>query len=322
MLGALTLDQLRVLTTIADTGSFSAAGRKLRRVQSAISQSVRTLETAQGVALFDRSSKTPVLTEAGRVLVAQARQVQRQAELFESIATEIAAGLEPELTLAMDSFLPTGPVIDSLQALRMTYPNLPVTLYTEGLGAAQRRLRDRSAALALCAMFPTAQQEMQTYPLMSIALIPVASSSHPLATETRPITRDVLQEHVQLILTDPYDSSGPSHGVVSSRIWRFVDMGSRLDFLLAGSGWATIPAHIVKPYLANGRLVELIIKDPAVAPGLLPIFAAHERSRPPRPAARWLLENLQSRLSPPASQHPAVTSVPKQHAGLRPRRRS
>ena len=315
MLSALTLDQLRVLTTIADSGSFSAAGRKLRRVQSAISQSVRTLEAAQSVALFDRSSKTPVLTEAGRVLVAQARQVQRQAELFESIATEIAAGLEPELTLAMDSFLPTGPVIDSLQALRMTYPNLPVTLYTEGLGAAQRRLRNRSAALALCAMFPVAQQEMQTYPLMSIELVPVASSSHPLATETRPITRDVLQEHVQLILTDPYDSSGPSYGVVSSRIWRFVDMGSRLDFLLAGSGWATIPAHIVKPYLANGRLVELIIRDPAVAPGLLPIFAVHERSRPPRPAARWLLENLQSRLSPPASHYPAVTPVPKQQAG-------
>ena len=238
MLGTLTLDQLRVLTTIADFGSFSAAGRKLRRVQSAISQSVRTLETAQGVALFDRSSKTPVLTEAGRVLVAQARQVQRQAELFESIATEIAAGLEPESTLAMDSFLPTGPVIDSLQALRMTYPDLPVTLYTEGLGAAQRRLRNRSAALALCAMFPVAQQEMQTYPLMSITLVPVASSSHPLATETRPITRDVLQEHVQLILTDPYDFERPSYGVVSSRIWRFVEMGSRLDFLLAGSGWA------------------------------------------------------------------------------------
>jgi DNA-binding transcriptional LysR family regulator len=247
--------------------------------------------------------------------------VQRQAELFESIATEIAAGLEPELTLAMDSFLPTGPVIDSLQALRVTYPDLPVTLYTEGLGAAERRLRNRSAALALCAMFPVAQQEMQTYPLMSIELVPVAASSHPLATETRPITRDVLQEHVQLILTDPYDSSGPSYGVVSSRIWRFVEMGSRLDFLLAGSGWATIPAHIVKPYLANGRLVELTIRDPAVVPGVLPIFAVHERSRPPRPAARWLLENLQSRFSPQGLQHAATTSVPKR-AGLRPRRRS
>src|SRR4051794_30679322 len=227
MLSALTLDQLRVLTTIADCGSFSAAGRKLLRVQSAISQSVRTLEETQGVVLFDRSSKTPVLTEAGRVLVAQARQVQRQAEMFESIARDIAAGLEPELTLAVDSFMPTQPVIDSLEGLRETYPNLPVTLYTEGLGAAERRLRNRSAALALCVMFPTAQQDLQAYPLTSIALVPVVSSSHPLATEPRPITREVLQEHVQLILTDPTDSSGPSHGVIASRVWRFVDMGSR-----------------------------------------------------------------------------------------------
>jgi DNA-binding transcriptional LysR family regulator len=321
MLGALTLDQLRVLTTIADSGSFSAAGRTLRRVQSAISQSVRTLEAAQGVALFDRSSKTPVLTESGRVLVAQARQVLRQAELFESIAGEIAAGLEPELTLAMDSFMPTKPVIESLQALRQTYPNLPVTLFTEGLGAAERRLRNRSAALALCVMFPTALQEMQAYPLMSIALLPVASVSHPLASETRPITREVLQEHVQLILTDPYDASGPSHGVVSQRIWRFVDMGPRLDFLLAGSGWATMPAHIVGPYLADGRLVELVIKDPAVAPGFVPIFAAHERSRPPRPAARWLLGDLQGRLSQPALHHAATVSLSKPDPGSGARRR-
>jgi DNA-binding transcriptional LysR family regulator len=99
-------------------------------------------------------------------------------------------------------------------------------------------------------------------------------------------------------------------------------MGSRLDFLLAGSGWATIPAHIVKPYLANGRLVELTIRDPAVVPGVIPIFAVHERSRPPRPAARWLLENLQNRLSPQASQHPATTPVAKPHAGQRRRRGS
>lgn len=303
MLGALTLDQLRVLTTIADSGSFSAAGRKLLRVQSAISQSVRALEETQGVVLFDRSSKTPVLTEAGRVLVAQARQVQRQAELFESIARDIAGGLEPELTLAVDSFMPTRPVIDSLQALRETYPNLPVTLFKEGLGAAERRLRNRSAAVALCVMFPTAQQDLQAYPLTSIALVPVVSSAHPLASESRPITREVLQEHVQLILTDPADSSGPSHGVVASRVWRFVDMGSRLDFLLAGSGWATIPSHLVAPLLADGRLVALRIEDPGVTPASIPVFAAHERSRPPRPAARWLLDDLRKRLSSPAASH-------------------
>ena len=41
MIGSLTLDQLRVLITIADTGSFSAAGRRLGRAQSAISQRLR-----------------------------------------------------------------------------------------------------------------------------------------------------------------------------------------------------------------------------------------------------------------------------------------
>ncbi|HUH77072.1 MAG TPA: LysR family transcriptional regulator, partial [Devosia sp.] len=55
MLDRLTLDQLRVLVTIAELGSFSAAARKLQRVQSAISQTVRALESSLDVTLFDRS---------------------------------------------------------------------------------------------------------------------------------------------------------------------------------------------------------------------------------------------------------------------------
>ncbi|OTP76111.1 LysR family transcriptional regulator [Caballeronia sordidicola] len=41
LISSLTLDQLRVLVTIGDEGSFSAAGRSLGRVQSAISQAVK-----------------------------------------------------------------------------------------------------------------------------------------------------------------------------------------------------------------------------------------------------------------------------------------
>ena len=43
MIGSLSLDQLRVLVTIADTDSFSAAGRALGRAQSAIGQIVASL---------------------------------------------------------------------------------------------------------------------------------------------------------------------------------------------------------------------------------------------------------------------------------------
>ena len=54
MLDPLTLDQLRVLVAVADTGSFSAAARRLQRVQSAVSQSIQTLESTLRLTLFDR----------------------------------------------------------------------------------------------------------------------------------------------------------------------------------------------------------------------------------------------------------------------------
>lgn len=294
MLGTLTLDQLRVLVTIEETGSFSAAGRKLQRAQSAISHAVQTLEQMQRVQLFDRSSRAPVLTEAGRALVAQARQVLRQADLFERSASAIAEGLEPELTFAVDGMVPTGPVIDGLAALQKRFPDLAVTLFTEALGGAERRVRAGAATLGLCVMFPNQEQDLQAYPVTSIELVPVAAPSHPLATETRRLEREVLAEHVQLVLTDPESSGGPSYSVVSPRIWRFVDLGRRLDFLLAGFGWATMPLHLVEEHLAAGRLKRLPINDPAVLPGAIPIYAAHRRNHPLGIAARFLLEELQS----------------------------
>lgn len=291
-MGSLTLDQLRVLVAVVETGSFSAAGRKLHRVQSAISNAVQTLEEVQQVNLFDRTGRTPRLTEAGKVLAAQALQVLHQAELFEHTAGAIAAGLEPELVLAVDAVAPSEPVIASLGRLRAEFPALAVTLYTEGIWGGERRVRDGKAVLAVCALMPAGAQDLQAYPLMSMRLVPVVSPSHPLARETRPLTREILAEHVQLILTNPQDASGPSYSVVSPQVWRFVDLARRLEFLMAGFGWGTMPLHSVSTHLADGRLKQLGIDDPGVLPGAIPIYAVHARNQPLGRAARWLLDDL------------------------------
>ena len=119
--------------TIEETGSSSAAGRKLQRVQSAISHAVQSLEIMQRVQLFDRSARAPVLNEAGKALSAQARQVLRQAEMFEGTASAISGGLEPELTFAGGNMVSSDPVIHSLAALQKRYPGVAVTLFTEAL---------------------------------------------------------------------------------------------------------------------------------------------------------------------------------------------
>lgn len=297
MIGSLTLDQLRVLVTISDAGSFSAAGRSLGRVQSAISQAIKTLEETQGIELFDRTRQKPSLTAVGRVLVDQARVILASADRFQAIAAGTRMGLEPALTLAIDPLVPTAPLIDSLRALRDTFPDLSVSFSTEGVGGAERRLRDRSASLAFCLLLPSVPDDLMAYPLMDLNLVPVVAADHPLAHLGRKLDRADLEAHVQLVLSDAHGTDGPNYGVIGSRIWRFVDLGRRLDFLLAGFGWCKMPPFVVNPYLTDGQLVKLDISDEGISPtGTLPIYAAHVRDRPLGRGGSWLLEDLRKRL--------------------------
>ncbi|MDX3899331.1 MAG: LysR family transcriptional regulator [Sphingobium sp.] len=298
MIGNLTLDQLRVLVAISATGSFSAAGRSLGRVQSAISQTVRTLEETQGVALFDRASHKPTLTPVGKVLVEQARIVLASANRFEAIAAGTKVGLEPELTVAIDPLVPTEPFIDSLRALGDAFPHLPVSFSTEGIGGAERRLREGTASLAICLLLLSIPDDLMAYPVVDLTLIPVVAANHPLAQIRRRLDRGDLEEHVQLVLSDSIGVHGPSYGVVASRVWRFVDLGRRLDFLLAGFGWCKMPPYVVERHLAEGTLVALDIADESVAPtSRLLVHAAHVRDRPLGRGGSWLLNDLRARLA-------------------------
>lgn len=297
LIGSLSLDQLRVLVTIADTGSFSAAGRQLGRAQSAMSQAIATLEAIQGVYLFDRSGHRPRLTEVGGVLVDQARRVLSSAARFEAVAAGTRQGMEPELAIAIDPLVPTAPLIDSLRALSETFPHLPVSFSTEGLGGALRRLHSGSAALAICLLLPAVPEDIVAYPLLRVAMQPVVAAGHPLASLGRAATPGDLEPHVQLVLSDPVDPAGASYGLSSARLWRFVDLGRRLDFLLAGFGWCRMPEHLVAAPIAEGKLIRLRIEDdPTPSEGLL-IHAAHRRDRSLGPAGRWVLERLRQRLA-------------------------
>ena len=69
---------------------------------------------------------------------------------------------------------------------------------------------------------------------------------------------------MQLVLTDRTQvTAGFSGGIVSARIWRFADLSTRLDYLLAGFGWCNMPLHLVgEPHIAAGRLKRLTTRQP------------------------------------------------------------
>lgn len=295
MLDPLTLDQLRVLVAVAEEGSFSAAARRLGRVQSAISQAVQSLETALGVTVFDRDSKVPQLNDAGRVLLADARRLISGAEAIKAKAESIGEGVEPELTLAVDAMFPSAVLTASLKALSEVYPCLQVTLFTEAMGGAEQRLRDGAARLAFCVPFPGRTDNRESEFLVTIPMVPVVASNHPLAAATAPIVRADLEKEVQLVLTDRTTvSNGLGGGIVSFRTWRFADLATRLEFLLGGFGWCNMPLHLVRDHVDSGALKVLDVVESTISG--MDIHVVHERGRSPGKAGRWLIEDLRQRV--------------------------
>src|ERR1700745_4486874 len=122
MLDGVTLDQLRTFIAPAEQGSFSAAGRKLRRAQSVVSQTLANLEGQLGVNLFDRSARYPRLTEDGRALLQDARAVAAQMDGFKARAKTLREGLEPELSLCVDVMYPMKELIEAAARFRGNFP--------------------------------------------------------------------------------------------------------------------------------------------------------------------------------------------------------
>jgi DNA-binding transcriptional LysR family regulator len=83
------LTTLRIFLAVAEERSFSRAAAKVHRTQPAVSQAVRRLENDLGEELFDRSSKSGTLTDAGKVLQNYGQRLVRMAEETESAMREL-----------------------------------------------------------------------------------------------------------------------------------------------------------------------------------------------------------------------------------------
>lgn len=126
----LDLPHLRTFLLVAEGGSFTGAAGSAERTQPTVSRRVRALEAALGVPLFRRVGRTAVLTEAGRRLVAYARQVLALLdEAREAVAAEGAAAAA-RLRIGAGGMPAQYLVPPLLEALASRIPNLRVSVST------------------------------------------------------------------------------------------------------------------------------------------------------------------------------------------------
>ena len=293
MLEGVSLDQLRTFIAAVDEGSFSAAARKLNRVQSAVSSWISGLEDQFGVVLFDRSGRFPKLTPEGVLLLADARSIVAGVATMKARARLMASGLETELSVVIDVFFPTAVLSATAKAFASRFPLTPLRLFVEGMGAGYQPVAEGRCGLGVLSTIPVAFPTLVSERLGEVPLVAVASPGHPLAQHTHRIPRHEMAKHLQLVLTDRSDlMSGRDFGVVAPSTWRLADLSTKYAFLKDGIGWGGMPLHMVENDIASGSLVVLNADD--VPPGgyMLTMSAYHRTSDPPGPAGRWLIDHL------------------------------
>jgi len=295
MLDGISFDQLRTFIAAAEAGSFSAAGRRLGRAQSVVSQTIANLEDQLRVALFDRAGRYPQLTDEGRILLGDARAVAGGIDSLKARAKSIAGGVEPELSVVIDVMFPMTVVTRLAGSFGQTFPATPLRLYVEALGGVAKALLDRTCDLGVLGTLPLNMPELVVERLVAVRMIMVASPEHPLAKPSRPLASCDLANHVQLVLTDRTElSKGQEFGVFSPNTWRLADLGAKHAFLRAGLGWGSMPAAMVERDLKEGTLVEIVLEDAPPDGIFLTMSAAYRVDTPPGPAGRWFIDRMKT----------------------------
>lgn len=290
-----TLDQLQVLVAVAETGSFSAAGRKLNRAQSVISYAIANLEAQLGMKLFERDgTREPHLTEAGRATLEDARRMVAVLQRIRSRVDGYKQGLEAEVAMSVDMTLPSPVLVRVLKAFEAQFPTVMLRLYIGSLGLILDQVVDGQADIGFGGTLSEAA-DVHLLRIGMYSIVPAAAPDHPLALLPRPVPLEDVREYTQLVVTDQSErTKGRDFGVFAYRTWRLTDVYTKHALMREGLGWGGLPRWLIADDLASGRLVELDLEPYGEARA--PLYAMHRADRSPRPAAAWLIDEFKRRL--------------------------
>jgi len=289
---AYTLDQLTSFLAVVEEGSFSGAGRRLGRVQSAVSYGIAQLEAALGTSLFDRGGHTPALTTAGERLAAEARLVVAQARELTECAARLRTGTEPSLRVVLDAAYPHQRLIDVCAAFRELFPATTLRLEIGLLGDGVGVIQGGDADLGACNLAGASPPELALVHLGSAHIVPVCAASHPLAALRAPQRSAVLARNIQIVHSQRTGALTTDQGVLAARTWRVTDLATKLELIRRGIGWGSLPLAYATPWLERGELVRLAPEEWPPDGHEVMIHAVVRKDRTLGRAGQWFRDQL------------------------------
>ena len=289
--------QLEYFSKVVQERSFSKAADRVFRTQPAVSIAIRRLEEEIGLPLLDRSQKTPVLTDAGRVVYDYAQRILSLRDQVGQAISELQSLKRGRVRVGANESTSLYLLPDLILSFRDQYPDIKVEIYRHVSNLLPREVLERNVDFALMASEP-ADRDLEAFPVLKDELVLIMSPKHPLAGRPSVKVKDLGKE------------SFVAHNVVTGSRLKVIEAFARQHtplniilelatietikrFVQKRVGLAFVPRMCVKDELERGVLSSVPVR------GL-----THNR-------VLWAAHCKGSNLSPAAA---AFLKVLKQHA--------
>src|SRR6266542_4308225 len=222
-------DQLTTFMEVAKLGSFSRAGQKIFRSQSAVSAQIRQLEQEYGDRLLDRAGKDVTLTPAGRVLFAYAERMLHIKD--ESLLAVADQGSMPRGTITVGANEATCLYVlpDVFAKYCSLYPGVQISIYRNFSYKIVEKLENGSIDVGIVTM-PVKSSSLKAHPIFRDLLLPKTGFSRRIMDKLFRAYAGKLQVRMEL----------PSVGMIKS-------------FVAAGLGVSIISASFARDQVLAGR---------------------------------------------------------------------
>ncbi|MCQ4633004.1 LysR family transcriptional regulator [Shinella sp. CPCC 100929] len=285
------MEQLEAFAAAAEHGSFSAAGRALRKAQSAISVLVSSLEDDLGVQLFSRASRNPALTPAGERLLAEAKVILDRREHLIGVAASFEAHVEKRLVVAIDELYPERALGTLFAEFAERFPHVELELLFPMMEDVSRLVLDGKADIGVMWRQETLPAALAFHTIGWVPLKLVCGRNHPLAGTA--VDWEELKRHRQLMVAVRSEGPEKQRLRTAAEVWWVESHWVILQMVKQGIGWALVPDHIIDYSPVIDDLVTPALQfDDADWPVALEMV--WHKQKPSGPAAEWLRERFAS----------------------------
>lgn len=250
-----TLDEWEILHAVVQLGGFAPAAEQLNRSQSTISYAISRLQEQIGIKLFEQKGRKAHLTEAGRVLLADAEPHLAGFHQLEQRALSLASGGQSEIRLSVDSIFPNERLFAALAEFARRFPFVHQKLRQTTFISADSEFSVHNAHLCVVGLM---SREYFVKPILDIRMTAMAHRDHPLHSPNRQVSRIDMTQHMLVVIEG--GGSGSVKRQPSSPAQRFLPVSTieaAIDAVRSGLCFGWLPEYRTQKFLESGEFLAL-----------------------------------------------------------------